>query len=432
MISTSGIGAANSFGPAPTEFWAMAENTIGTGAAHFAGAALRIPQKRAFGRKLPVRVHRTIGLSFGALFVFMGLTGSVLAFWQAIDEWLNAAIMRVEVPPQRTTYRSLDEIFAAAKVSAPPDALFERLKMPRHPGAAAAAVYMVPADDFEMDIDEVFVDPYTAKVTGQRLLRHGDNLLSQPFVHIVMDLHWTLLLGADKSYVTGIPALFLLFTVLAGLWLWRPRNGNWRHAFWIKRGASQERITYDMHRTVGFYLSAVLIVSLFSGIAMIFKPQVRAVVGSFSPIRQEPQNFQSTPIPGKPPLGLDAAAAIADKVFPDGRLHWVLVPGGPEGVFVVGKQTGSEPNRASTNRNVTIDQYSGQILHVLDRANFSAGETFLEWEYPLHCGEAFGNAGRAFIMAIGLVPLTLYVTGFVRWRQKRRAQTGRHRDASIG
>ena len=402
----------------------MAGDTIDSGTAQIGAAGFRVSQKRALGRKLLVRVHRTIGLSLGALFVFMGLTGSILAFWQAIDEWLNAAIMRVEVPPQGT-YRSLDAIFAAAKAAAPPDARFERLKMPRHSAAVAAVVYMVPAGDFEMDIDEVFVDPYTAEATGQRLLRHGDNLLSQPFVHIVMDLHWTLLFGADKAYITGIPALFLLFSVLAGIYLWRPRNGNWRHALLLKWGASRERILYDVHKSVGFYLSAVLILSLFSGISMIFKPQVRALVASFSPVREKPQNFHSTPIAGKPPLRLDAAAAIADKVFPDGKLHWILIPGGPEGVYVVGKHADSEPNRAGTNRNVAIDQYSGQILHVQDRADFSPGEKFLEWQYPLHCGEAFGNAGRAFIMAMGFVPLALYVTGFMRWRQKRRAQKGR-------
>jgi len=57
---------------------------------------------------------------------------------------------------------------------------------------------------------------------------------------------------------------------------------------------------------------------------------------------------------------------------------------------------------------------------VQDRADFSAGERFLEWQYPLHCGEAFGNVGRALVMILGIVPLILYVTGFLRWRQKRR------------
>ena len=91
-------------------------------------------------------------------------------------------------------------------------------------------------------------------------------------------------------------------------------------------------------RPLGFISAAVLMVLLFSGIYMIFKPQVRSVVALFSPIHQEPQSLKSTPIPGQPPLGLDAVAAIADKVFPDGKLHWILLPEGPKGVYVVGKR----------------------------------------------------------------------------------------------
>ncbi len=381
------------------------------------------------GRKLWLTIHKYIGLFVGVIFVLIGLTGSVLAFWQAIDEWLNADIMRVEIPAQ-PIYRPLDEIFAAAKAAIPPSGMPGAIQMPRHKGAAVDIYYTLPTIEQKTDYYDVFVDPYTAKVSGQRLAMRGNSLLSQPFIHVVMDLHWTLLLGYDKAYVVGFAALFLLLSVLVGLYLWWPRNGTWRHALIIKRGASVERLTFDIHKTAGLYLSAVLIVLLFSGIYIIFKPQVRAIVQLFSPVREEPEDLKSTPIPGRPPLGLDAAASIADKIFHDGKLHSISLPTGPEGVYVVGKQADDEPNRAATYRNVTIDQYSGQVLHIQDRKKFTAGETFLEWQYPLHCGEAFGNIGRTFILLMGFVPLTLYVTGFLRWQQKRRARSDVMRNAS--
>lgn len=400
----------------------MAEGIVKSGAKVRAAPVFRSPGRLETGRKLWVKIHRTIGLFLGALFVIQGLTGSVLAFRAPIDEWLNAAIMRVEVPPQ-ATYRPLDEILAAAKAAAPPDGMLERLKMPRHASAAAAVTYLMSTDNLETDSYQIFVNPYTAKVTGQRLLLHGDRLISQPFTSIVTDLHWTLLLGYTRAYVVGIPAIFLFVSVLIGVFLWWPRNGNWRDALTIKWGATPERITYDVHKTLGLCFAAVLMVTLFSGIYMIFKPQVGSVVAFFSPLHQDLQNLKSTPIPGERPLGIDAAAAIANKVFPDGKLHWILLPEGRKGIYVVGKQAGDEPNRQNTYRNVTIDQYSGQVLHVQDRKNFTAGETFLEWQFPLHCGEAFGNAGRAFVMVLGFVPLIMYATGFLRWRQKRRARS---------
>jgi uncharacterized iron-regulated membrane protein len=377
-------------------------------------------QRLDFGRQLWVRVHRYIGLFLGGLFVVVGLTGSILAYWQAIDEWLNKDIMRTAAPAGVISYRPLDEILAAANAAAPQGGMPQALRMPRHASAAAAIFYIVPSDDGTADYHEIFVDPYTARVTGKRLAMRADRLLSQPFIHIVMDLHWTLLLGYDKAFIVGIPAIFLFVSVLLGLYLWWPRTGSWRHALLVKWGATPVRLTYDLHKTAGLYLAPVLIVLLFSGIYMIFKPQVRSLVALFSPVRTELLNLTSTPGPGQKPLGLDAAAAIADKIFPEGALHSVMLPSGPEGVYVVGKQAKDEPNRASTNRNVTIDQYSGQVLHIQDRANFTAGERFLEWQYPLHCGEAFGNIGRAFIMLMGLVPLMLFVTGIIRWQQKRR------------
>jgi uncharacterized iron-regulated membrane protein len=199
-------------------------------------------------------------------------------------------------------------------------------------------------------------------------------------------------------------------------------NGDWRLGLKVKWGASPERLAFDLHRSVGVYLAALLSVMLLTGIAMIFKPATRSVTGLFSELRADPDFGRSTPIPGRSPIGLDEAAEIADKVFPDGRLHWILLPSGPEGVYVVGKQAGDEPNRTKTFRNVGVDPYSGEALNVEDRARFSAGDRLLEWLFPLHSGEAFGAIGRSLVALIGIAPLVLYVTGFLRWRHKRRAR----------
>jgi uncharacterized iron-regulated membrane protein len=155
---------------------------------------------------------------------------------------------------------------------------------------------------------------------------------------------------------------------------------------------------------------------------MIFKPATRSVAGIFSEVRADPDFGKSTPTPGGTPIGLDETVAIADKVFPAGRLHWILLPSAPSGVYVVGKQSDDEPNRTKTFRNVGVDQYSGKVLYVQDREAFSAGEKFLEWLFPLHTGEAFGAIGRSIVLVVGLTPFVLYVTGFLRWRQKRRVR----------
>jgi len=381
---------------------------------------------REFGRRELIRrafveVHRTIGLFLGAVIVLVGLSGSMLAYRQAIDEHLNASLMLVDIPPQGA-FRPLDAILAAAKAVIPPDGIAERLRMPRHRGASAAVTYMVEEADLTTTFYEIYVDPYTAKVKGQRIYLRGEGQLEQPFIRLLIAFHWTLLLGFNNAYILGAIAIFMFFSILMGLYLWWPRNGDWRQGLRIKWGASPERIAFDVHRSVGIFSAAILLVMLFTGLAMIFKPTTRSAVTLFSSVRPDPEFGRSKPIAGHSPIGVGEAVAIADKVFPDGKLRWILLPSKPTSPYVVGKLADNEPNRTQTYRNVGIDQYSGEILHVQDRNAFTGGERFIEWLFPLHSGEAFGEPARPFILLIGLIPLTMYVTGFLRWRQRRRAR----------
>jgi len=42
-------------------------------------------------------------------------------------------------------------------------------------------------------------------------------------------------------------------------------------------------------------------------------------------------------------------------------------------------------------------------------------------QWPLHSGQAFGMTGRILVFLTGLACPVLFVTGMMRWRQKRRA-----------
>jgi hypothetical protein len=170
----------------------------------------------------------------------------------------------------------------------------------------------------------------------------------------------------------------------------------------------------------------VLVVIIFSGLYLIFGNQVRALVGVFSPVDAHMlrEDLKSEPANGRAPIGAAAAASIVDRLFPDGRLMDMGLPG-PEGAYVVGKRADNEVNTSEPRRRVAVDQYSGAVLQVQDPHDFTAGETFLNWQYPLHTGEAFGDPGRVFICMMGFVPALLYATGVTRWLQKRRIRQAR-------
>lgn len=380
---------------------------------------------RVLLRKIWLNVHLSIGLIAGAVFVLIGLTGSILAFREEIDAWLNADLQTVALPVEGTaTYRPLDEILAAAKAATPLDGKAIFVHFPKGAAGAFDLIYSKQTAHGHREIHQIFVNPYTAEVAGQRLIASMESHFSEPFIMLIMHMHYTLLLGEPGETFVGFIGLFLFASLTTGLYLWWPRNGKWRQAFTIKRGASIERTILDLHKTTGLYACSVLVVILFSGTYLIFGPQVRALVALVSPVRQNmmPEELKSEPTAGRPPIGEGSAATIADRAFPDGALMSLQLPAGPDGVYVIGKHSQDEVNKTETKRLVAVDQHSGKILHIQDPKNFTAGEKFLEWQFPLHTGEAFGNVGRAFIMLMGFVPLTLYVTGVTRWLQKRRAR----------
>ncbi|PWB82827.1 MAG: hypothetical protein C3F11_09850, partial [Methylocystaceae bacterium] len=94
------------------------------------------------------------------------------------------------------------------------------------------------------------------------------------------------------------------------------------------------------------------------------------------------------------------------------------LPQGPEGIDRVGKRAADEVSKSEPRRVAAVGQYSDEILQVPNPRDFIPGERFLEWQFPLHTGEAFGDAGRAFICIFGFVPALLFVAGALPWRRK--------------
>jgi uncharacterized iron-regulated membrane protein len=52
----------------------------------------------------------------------------------------------------------------------------------------------------------------------------------------------------------------------------------------------------------------------------------------------------------------------------------------------------------------------------------SAGDIFLQAQFPLHSGRILGLTGRILISLMGLVVAMLSVTGVIIWVRKRRAK----------
>lgn len=383
-------------------------------------------------RKLWLDVHLYLGLIAGAILAVVGLTGGILVFYQEMQEVLNPELAMVStLPENRKRLQSSDDIVAAAESAKPQGSRFFKVYYPRKPDVAYKFLYFV-RDESQANNGNgyyIFVDPYTVQVKGVQLWHPKDRYWGRPLISFIMQLHWCLLLGKTGGILNGILAVLSIISVLTGLIVWWPLTGKFKQALTFKHNASTVRFNFDLHKTIGFYLTIVLLPVLFSGIYFNLPDQVNVLVKLFSSTNR-PNAFSTVPaeihsrVPqaGQQPINVSAVEAIVQERYPAGRLWMLNAPKNPTDVYTVMKNEVTEISRFTGYRDFAVDQYSGEILRVYDRGTGSGGDIFLDWQWPLHSGHAFGWTGRTFVFLSGLACPVLYVTGVIRWLQKRKAK----------
>ena len=366
-------------------------------------------------RRFWLRTHLYLGLFGGALFVLMGLSGSVLVFYKAIDEWMN--------PTQLTTSgtgasKPLNEVLAAAKAAVPPGAWLDSLELPSNEREVVHAWFKVSTAKLDqVRWHQVTIDPYTGTVLS-RGREWGTYLVS-----VVYMLHVSLLLDDLGETIVGCVAIFLLLSIGTGVSLWWPRVGKVRQAFLSVPGTSLIRRQYQWHKLTGAYSAVVLSVLAITGLYLAFPTYVISFVSAFSPVDEsrDEGTVESHPASGQSVFSIEQAAGVARSLFPDGRITYIGLPHEASDVYHMTIHRPGDVRASTGNSEVWLDQYSGAVLKVRDWRTFTPGDTFVAWLFPLHNGEVFGLIGRWIVCIAGFVPLLLYITALRMWWLKRQA-----------
>jgi uncharacterized iron-regulated membrane protein len=385
--------------------------------------ALKHLKKR---RQAWLHVHLWLGLIAGFFLALIGVTGSILVFHEEIDKVLNAKLFVVEAPSQgEAAFRPFAEIQAAAAAVMPSEAEPGFIAYPSDARSSYVFGYFVPAlVARQADEWQVYVDPYSAQVLGKKPIKKAGDLFPGSLIPFVWRLHFALLAGDTGSVIVGILGVLLMFSVLTGLILWWPLTGHWRRVLTIKPRAGAERFNHDLHQVAGFYTFPVLFVVVLSGVYMNLPEQFMALVKQFSPSAQSFMDMpRSAHAREQTPIGLAAALTVARSRYPEGRLEGLYPADGENGVYRISIREVPGLSHFWSGRQIIVDQYSGAVLQVRDPGTRStAAQTFIDWQWPLHSGKAFGWTGRILVFITGLLCPVLFVTGVIRWLQKRRAR----------
>ncbi|WP_333879086.1 PepSY-associated TM helix domain-containing protein [Methylobacter sp.] len=347
-------------------------------------------------------------------------TGSVLVFYVELDEILNPNLHITAAQAQQQP-QSYEAVFQAIRQAHPERKASWRLEMPHHKQAMLMARYYMPIEKAGLSFAPliVWVNPYNAEVVSSRFW--GEFAMTWLF-----DLHYALLLDEAGKTLMGIVGFLLLIPLLSGIYLWWPASGKLRQGLSIKRRASKPRLIFDLHKTHGVYSYVIMLLLLVSGVILELPTVFKPAINYLSPLYQAKAN-QSQYQAGYFRISLDQAVAIATPLYPGAVLRWIETPNGPNGSYRIMLYQQGEPSFRFPKTTVWIDQYNGAVLSTRNPRLEHIGDTFINWLHPLHNGEIAGITGRLLVFISGFIPAVLYVTGIIRWLQKRKARTSKVR-----
>ncbi|MEH2177851.1 PepSY-associated TM helix domain-containing protein [Nostoc sp.] len=355
-------------------------------------------------------LHQYIGLFVGLVLVIVGLTGSLLVFEQDFDHFAIAQ-QYGQITPQQVQLVSPESVMNTIKTkyAARSDLHLFRIYLPNTP----ASPYVGQLSTTNDQRTEVFLNPYTGKIIGERI---SDNT----FIGTILSLHYSLMAGETGTIIIGIAAFFMCVLTITGLILWP----GWRRliaGFKIKLDAHPKRANFDIHKVAGIITVVFLFFTGFTGFCWNFydltEPIIYAV--TFTTKSSEPV---SKLIPGKSTLNLTQQLKIANAALPGAVTKSIYFPSKPEEALQIRMKLPQE-NVEYGNSNVYLDQYSGKVLRVDNALKLPLGDRVLNSFVPLHYGTFGGLPTRILYVFVGLAPLILFITGFVMWRYRYRTKT---------
>ncbi|MGK5047184.1 PepSY-associated TM helix domain-containing protein [Janthinobacterium sp. GB4P2] len=384
-------------------------------------------------------LHRYAGLLMAGFLIVAGVTGSALAWKDELEAALLPAVFRAAPPSPGAA--PLDALQLRESVAARfPQAQVSYAPLSAPPGHSMV-FYLQPALGSPLASNEVFVDPYTGAVLGQR--RWGEigqgaiNLL--PFIE---RLHYALALGDTGLLIFGLIAIVWTVDCFIGAALTFPARlkkrspGSkpwllrWRPSWLLRRHGGSYKLVFDLHRAGGLWLWAMLLVFAWSGVAFNLYGAYAAVMHPlFAHQGAEEIVARHTPSPG-PQLAWPAARAQGRLLMNElARQHAFAII--EENALAYERELGVYSYQVRSSRDVHahkgltsvfFDAASGRQLATWLPTGTASGDTIRSWISALHMASMWGWPFKLFICAMGVLVAGLSATGVLIWRRKRQGK----------
>jgi uncharacterized iron-regulated membrane protein len=333
-------------------------------------------------------LHRGLGLTLGLFWLVQFLSGAILVFHRPLDDFLLGA-------------RSAAINFRKV------DAALDRLS--RQPGQGVVTS-VTPSGGLDGQLDVLLRAPgggLTAiRIDGStgatlRTSSWDRPVMSLSPFRMVFLLHKQLLAGKLGEWVVGVSGLLLAVNILVGLRIAWPQPGRWTSVLLPRPTKSRAARLQALHRALGLVLAPLLLVTVISGLSMIWKAPLQAALG-LRPFHA-PVGERMGPLVA--PVALSSAVSIGLRRLPNAMFAGVDTPGPGHAVYAVWLRQPGEWRQVFGSTIVYVDAADGRILAVRDARRFGLGESVIADSYPVHTWEWGGAASRWIAEMIGVAAL---------------------------
>ena len=184
---------------------------------------------------------------------------------------------------------------------------------------------------------------------------------------------------------------------------------------------------YDLHNTLGFYISLLAVIIAFIGLTWSFPPLAK---GYYRMLTN--RELLEWNLPVSDTTLRTGQSNVAQKLW---KRHCAMIPQKGKGSLRFDfpqDKSGAylvvfNPDNHRYGRQVYwfYDQYSGNLLngggsYAIPPSDMKMGDKIFRASYDIHSGSILGYTGRVVIFLVSLVAATLPFTGFLLWRKKRK------------
>lgn len=354
------------------------------------------------------RIHLWGGLVSGIVVFIVSITGCLFVFEEEIRD-LTLRQYRF-VTPAETAKVPLASIEAQVNKEFPGKQI-EQVKVFADPSHSVIVKLVDSKAKPGKGKKEAYgFNPYTGALLGKFNMERD-------FMHIVEDMHKSLLLEETGKWIIKVNVVVFLVMLLSGLYIWWPRKKNQRKfAFTINFKSKFQVLNYSLHNVLGFYFLLPLFLITLTGIWWAIKPVQKLTYAALGEKLHEPKKLNSKFEPGKKFSPDMAFNQVSTQYAGWQEAHVNFAKDKKEPIKINLKY----PYEVYKKSNVfEFDQYSGKILKAELYKDYSIADKIKHSNRDLHTGQNFGFLGKVLAFVASLFSASLPITGFLIWYQRK-------------